>query len=273
MGKLYVVATPIGNLKDITLRALEVLKSVPVIACEDTRQTMKLLNHYQIKGKKLISYYQPKEDIQIPKILEILKEGLDVALVTDAGTPAISDPGYRLIKKCIEEGIDVEVIPGPSAVITALVGSGLPTDKFLFLGFPPKKGLKNFLENFSGVDATFVLYEAPTRVLKTLEVIKEVFKNPPTVVAKELTKLHEEFIRGETTQEVIEFLKKNPDRLRGEFVIMFRPGEEIKEELPLEDIVSKLKEEGLSAKDIYKKLKEEGYKVDRRKVYEIYNQS
>ena len=138
MGKLIVVPTPIGNLKDITLRALEVLKEVNYIACEDTRRTLILLNHYEIKGKKLIPYYEPKEEKQIPKILKILEKE-DVALVSDAGMPAISDPGYRLIRKCIEEGIEVEVLPGPSAVITALVGSGLPTDRFLFAGFPPQK--------------------------------------------------------------------------------------------------------------------------------------
>ncbi|NPA32839.1 MAG: rRNA small subunit methyltransferase 1, partial [Aquificae bacterium] len=127
MGKLYVVPTPIGNLKDITLRALEVLKEVNYIACEDTRRTTILLNHYGIKGKKLISYYEPKEEQKIPKILEVLKKE-DVALVSDAGMPAISDPGYRLIRRCIEEGIPVEVLPGPSAPVVALVGSGLPPD-------------------------------------------------------------------------------------------------------------------------------------------------
>ena len=126
MGKLYVVATPIGNLKDITLRALEVLREVNFIACEDTRRTLILLNHYNIKDKKLISYYEPKESVQVPKVLKLLEKE-DVALVSDAGMPSISDPGYRLIKACVEKGIPVEVIPGPSAVLTALVGSGLPS--------------------------------------------------------------------------------------------------------------------------------------------------
>jgi 16S rRNA (cytidine1402-2'-O)-methyltransferase len=138
MGKLYVVGTPIGNLKDITFRAIEVLQSVNFIACEDTRRTSILLNHYKIEGKKLLSYYEPKESVQVPKIIKLLEKE-DVALVTDAGTPSISDPGYKLIRACIEKGIPVEVIPGPSAVITALVGSGLPTDRFTFVGFLPKK--------------------------------------------------------------------------------------------------------------------------------------
>jgi len=134
MSKLYVVPTPIGNLKDITLRSLEVLKSVNVIVCEDTRRTLKLLNYYEIRGKKLIAHYEPKERRVIPRILEILQRE-DVALVTDAGMPAISDPGFLLIKECIDRGIPVEVLPGPSSVITALVGSGFPTDSFYFVAF------------------------------------------------------------------------------------------------------------------------------------------
>jgi len=193
MGKLYVVPTPIGNLKDITLRALEVLRQVNYIACEDTRRTRILLNHYEIKGKKLISYYEPKEERQIPKILRVLEKE-DVALVSDAGTPAVSDPGYRLIKRCIEEGIEVEVLPGPSAVITALVGSGLPTDRFTFLGFPPKKGTKRFFEELKPCeDTTFILFESPKRVVKTLHLVREVFGEVKACVARELTKVHEEY--------------------------------------------------------------------------------
>jgi 16S rRNA (cytidine1402-2'-O)-methyltransferase len=269
MGKLYVVPTPIGNLKDITLRALEVLKEVPVIVCEDTRQTLKLLKHYNITGKRLISYYQPKEEEKLPLILELLEEN-DIALVSDAGMPAVSDPGYKLIREAIKKGFEVEVLPGPSAVITALVGSGLPTDRFLFLGFPPKKGLESFFQPYKGFELTFILYESPNRVLKTLEVIKEIFNNPPTVVAKELTKLHEQYIRGETTEEVINYLRENPDKLKGEFVILFRPEEKGKEGIPLEEIVRKLKNEGRSAKDIYKKLKGEGINVKRQDIYNLY---
>jgi len=153
MRKLYVVPTPIGNLKDITLRSLEILKEVEYIFCEDTRRTKILLDHYGIKDKKLISYFAPKEEEKIPYLLEILKNH-NAVLVVDSGMPAISDPGYKLIKACLEENIEVEVLPGPSAFLTALIGSGLPPDKFLFLGFLPKKGLKNYLEKLKNLEIT-----------------------------------------------------------------------------------------------------------------------
>jgi 16S rRNA (cytidine1402-2'-O)-methyltransferase len=221
MGKLYVVGTPIGNLKDITFRAIEVLQSVNFIACEDTRRTSILLNHYKIEGKKLLSYYEPKESVQVPKIIKLLEKE-DVALVTDAGMPSISDPGYKLIRACIEKGIPVEVIPGPSAVITALVGSGLPTDRFTFVGFLPKKGLNNFLEELKAYkDSTIIAFESPNRVLKSLEAIKEVYGENTTVcIARELTKLHEEYIRGRAV-EVLEELNKRGE-IKGEIVILWR---------------------------------------------------
>jgi 16S rRNA (cytidine1402-2'-O)-methyltransferase len=221
MGKLYVVGTPIGNLKDITFRAIEVLQSVNFIACEDTRRTSILLNHYKIEGKKLLSYYEPKESVQVPKIIKLLEKE-DVALVTDAGTPSISDPGYKLIRACIEKGIPVEVIPGPSAVITALVGSGLPTDRFTFVGFLPKKGLNNFLEELKAYkDSTIIAFESPNRVVKSLEAIKETYGDNTTVcIARELTKLHEEYIRGRVV-EVLEELSKRGE-IKGEVVILWR---------------------------------------------------
>jgi 16S rRNA (cytidine1402-2'-O)-methyltransferase len=221
MGKLYVVGTPIGNLKDITFRAIEVLQSVNFIACEDTRRTSILLNHYKIEGKKLLSYYEPKESVQVPKIIKLLEKE-DVALVTDAGTPSISDPGYKLIRACIEKGIPVEVIPGPSAVLTALVGSGLPTDRFTFVGFLPKKGLNNFLEELKAYkDSTIIAFESPNRVVKSLEAIKETYGDNTTVcVARELTKLHEEYIRGRAV-EVLEELNKRGE-IKGEIVILWR---------------------------------------------------
>jgi conserved hypothetical protein TIGR00096 len=221
MRKLYVVGTPIGNLKDITFRAIEVLQSVNFIACEDTRRTSILLNHYKIEGKKLLSYYEPKESVQVPKIIKLLEKE-DVALVTDAGTPSISDPGYKLIRACVEKGIPVEVIPGPSAVITALVGSGLPTDRFTFVGFLPKKGLNNFLEELKAYkDSTIIAFESPNRVLKSLEAIKETYGDNTTVcIARELTKLHEEYIRGRVV-EVLEELNKRGE-IKGEVVILWR---------------------------------------------------
>ncbi len=219
-GKLYVVPTPIGNLKDITLRALEVLRKVNYIACEDTRRTLILLNHYEIKGKKLISYYEPKERMQIPKILKILEKE-DVALVTDAGMPAVSDPGYRLVRACIEKGIEVEILPGPSAFVTALVGSGLPTDRFLFVGFPPKKGLGGFLKELAECeDTTLIFYESPKRIVKTLQAILEVLGNRQVCVAREITKIHEEYIRG-STEEVLNILREKGN-IKGEIVLLVR---------------------------------------------------
>ncbi len=220
MAKLYVVPTPIGNLKDITLRALEVLEKVKFIACEDTRRTKILLNHYKIEGKKLISYYQPKEDTQIPKLIGLLGYE-DVALVSDAGTPGISDPGFRLVRRCLEEGISVEVLPGATAMTTALIGSGLPTDRFIFLGFPPKKGTKGYFERLKSCeDTTFVVYESPKRLYRTLILIHEVFGNVDVCVARELTKLHEEYIRGKL-KKVMEEIKER-ETLKGEVVLVFR---------------------------------------------------
>jgi 16S rRNA (cytidine1402-2'-O)-methyltransferase len=222
MGKLYVVGTPIGNLKDITFRAIEILQSVNFIACEDTRRTSILLNHYKIEGKKLLSYYEPKESVQVPKIIKLLEKE-DVALVTDAGMPSISDPGYKLIRACIEKGIPVEVIPGPSAVLTALVGSGLPTDRFTFVGFLPKKGLNNFLEELKAYkDSTIIAFESPNRVLKSLEAIKEVYGDNTTVcIARELTKLHEEYIRGRAVEVLEELNKRVRDKGRDRYSVAY----------------------------------------------------
>ena len=218
MRKLYVVPTPIGNLKDITLRSLEILKEVEYIFCEDTRRTKILLDHYGIKDKKLISYFAPKEEEKIPYLLKILKNH-NAVLVVDSGMPAISDPGYKLIKACLEENIEVEVLPGPSAFLTALIGSGLPPDKFLFLGFLPKKGLKNYLEKLKNLEITFVFYESPRRILKTLKIIKEVFKDGKIVIAREISKIYEEYLRGDL-EEIMKILEKR--KLKGEITIVFR---------------------------------------------------
>ncbi len=221
MGKLYVVPTPIGNLKDITLRSLDILREVGVIACEDTRRTLKLLNHYEIKGKKLIPHYDPKERKTLPKILSVLEKE-DVALVTDAGMPAISDPGYLLIRECIERGIEVEVLPGPSAVITALVGSGFPTDSFYFCGFLPRKGLKKFLLGLDRFrNTTMIFFESPHRLLKTLSVMAEVIPNSQVCVARELSKVHEEYIRG-APHQIIEIIKERGGVVKGEAVLLIR---------------------------------------------------
>jgi 16S rRNA (cytidine1402-2'-O)-methyltransferase len=200
-GRLYVVGTPIGNLEDITLRALRILGEVEAIACEDTRQTVKLLNRYGLK-KPLISYFQPREGQRIPEIIRLLKGGRDVALVSDAGTPGISDPGFPLIREALREGLPVVPIPGPSAVTTALSAAGLPTHRFLFVGFPPPKraGLRKFLEALAREDATLVFYLPTRRLAEFLGAVIEILGDRRVAVARELTKIHEEFLRGPASE-------------------------------------------------------------------------
>ncbi|RMF06308.1 MAG: 16S rRNA (cytidine(1402)-2'-O)-methyltransferase [Candidatus Neomarinimicrobiota bacterium] len=195
-GVAYIVATPIGNLQDISFRAVAVLKAVPLIAAEDTRHTRILLNHYGITTPCL-SYFEHNRFTRIPRIVDHLKSGQDIAVVTDAGTPGISDPAYKLIRAVIQEEIRVEVIPGPTAVITALVTSGLPTDQFFFEGFlPVKKGRKSRLNLLKQIPGTLVLYESPRRLPRTLRDLAVALGDRPAVVCRELTKIHEEIHRG-----------------------------------------------------------------------------
>lgn len=217
-GKLYICATPIGNLEDITIRAIKTLRQVDLIAAEDTRRTIKLLNRYKIK-KPIISYYEHNELLREDLFIEKLNEGHTIALVSDAGTPGLSDPGYRLIKRCIDEGVEVEVLPGPCAAITALVASGLPTDKFLFYGFLPRKkgGRKKVLIGLSEEDKTIVIYESPHRIMSLLDELVEIFGDRKIVLARELTKKFEEIIRG-TPKEIISGLKSR--KLKGEIVLV-----------------------------------------------------
>jgi 16S rRNA (cytidine1402-2'-O)-methyltransferase len=200
-GRLFVVGTPIGNLEDVTLRALRVLGEVAAIACEDTRQTLKILNRYGIR-KPLISYYQPREGQRIPEIIRLLKESRDVALVSDAGTPGISDPGFPLIRAALKEGIPVVPIPGPSAVTAALAASGLPTHRFCFAGFPPPKrtGLRKRLGSLRDEEATLVFFLPTRRIPEFLAAVIEVLGDRRVVVARELTKIHEEFLRGTASE-------------------------------------------------------------------------
>ncbi len=233
MGILYIVATPIGNIEDISLRAARLLLTADVIACEDTRKTgillseiKKLFSDYtEIKKPRLLSYYDQTELARIPEVIEILSSGQNVVLASDAGTPTISDPGFKLVRACIEKGIPVTSLPGPSAVIVALSLSGLPTDRFLFMGYPPKKDShrKDFfidIKQFAtDVKATIILYEAPHRILKTLEeMILVLGKEQYVVLARELTKIYEEVFRGSLGDAEIFFTKKEP---KGEFVILF----------------------------------------------------
>lgn len=217
-GKLFLVATPLGNLEDITLRALRILKEVNLIAAEDTRHTIKLLNYYQIK-KKLVSCYQFNERERKDEIINLLLQGESIALVSDAGTPGISDPGNLLVIEAIKNGIAIIPIPGPSAVITALAASGLDTGSFCFEGFLPRKLNEQLikLQKLSRFEGTLVFYEAPHRVIRTLKNILKVFGDRQVVLARELTKIHEEFVRGYLTQIIA---KLENVKLIGEFTIV-----------------------------------------------------
>jgi 16S rRNA (cytidine1402-2'-O)-methyltransferase len=211
LGTLYIVPTPIGNLEDITLRALRVLREVALIAAEDTRTTRVLLQHYDIKTP-LTSYHEHNKLQKLDAVFDALAVG-DVALVSDAGTPGISDPGYELIHAAIERGCRVEPLPGANAMVTALVGSGLPTDGFVYLGFLPRKdkALRDLLESLAGEQRTVVAYESPNRLTNTLLVILKTLGDRPMCVARELTKLFEEFRRG-TVSEVLAYYRENPPR-------------------------------------------------------------
>jgi len=224
MAILYIVATPIGNLKDISLRALEVLKEVDLILCEDTRTTKKLLDRYQIKTSTL-SYYQHSKIQKIEYILQLLKEGKNLALVSDAGTPGISDPGNKLVQeviKSLSDQVEIVPIPGPSAVAVAASISGFPMDKFLFLGFPPtKKKRKKFFEEVINAKYPVILYESPYRILKTLNELKMINDKLSVVVCRELTKKFETIYRGTINQIIEKILEdKIGDKIKGEFVIM-----------------------------------------------------
>ncbi|WP_456342072.1 16S rRNA (cytidine(1402)-2'-O)-methyltransferase [Thermovibrio sp.] len=268
LGELFVVATPIGNLKDITLRALEVLKEVPVIACEDTRRALKLLSHYGISGKRLIPYHEHNEREAAEKILNLLKDGVSVALISDAGTPTISDPGYRLVKRAREEGVKVVPIPGASAVIAALSASGLPTDKFLFYGFLPRKEgkLRSALEEIISYPFTVVAYESPHRIERTLELLSQIAPDVELVIGRELTKLNEDFLFG-SPHRLLEELREG-GKLRGEFVLLFPPSQDSRggDEVEIEELLKKLKEDGYSMKEAVKEVKER-LNLPKREVY------
>jgi 16S rRNA (cytidine1402-2'-O)-methyltransferase len=237
MGTLYLVSTPIGNLDDITVRALKVLFSVDGIACEDTRKTGQMLKilrqRYEkflvdeaidVPDQRLLSYYEQNEFRRIPDIITALKNGLRIALVSDAGTPTVSDPGFRLVLECIKEEIQVIPVPGVSSVLTALVASGLPTDKFFFIGYPPRKegNRRQLYENIKRseeyLSATLIFFEAPHKLVKTLEELLSIFGNKEVVLARELTKVHEEFTRDHIDRLISHYKKQAP---KGEFVLLF----------------------------------------------------
>ncbi len=270
-GTLYVVATPIGNLEDISPRALRILGEVDVIACEDTRHTRKLLDRYGI-SKPLVSYHEHNEQARATELLADLHAGRNIALVSDAGTPLIADPGYRLVEQAREQGLTVTPVPGACAFIAALSASGLPTDAFLFIGFlPAKQGQRRkLLAEWKSLPATLVLYEAPHRILETLEDIAATLGERQVVLARELTKIHEEFLRGTPSELAAKLAAR--ESVKGEFTVMIARAEsEPIDDTPLDDAVEKLvasgvprmdalktvaRQRGLSKREVYKKLHE-----------------
>ena len=255
-GTLYIIATPIGNLEDITYRAVRILGEVDLIAAEDTRHSLKLLNHFNI-SKPLTSYFDHNQRLKGERILETLRKGKSVALISDAGTPCVSDPGYHLVRDATAEGIKVVPVPGPSASLTALSASGLPSDMFTFAGFAPARQgrRKTFLKDIMHLAGTVILYEAPHRLIDCLNDMREILGERQIVVARELTKIYEEFVRG----NISEVLATIPDnKVRGEVVILISPGKELKEDNePVDELLKRfLFEEGLSIKDAAKKIAE-----------------
>ncbi|MDA2920622.1 16S rRNA (cytidine(1402)-2'-O)-methyltransferase [Desulfobacterota bacterium AH_259_B03_O07] len=266
-GKLFIVSTPIGNLDDISLRALRILKEVDLIACEDTRTTKKLLSHYQVK-KPLTSYHEHNEVKKAQKLLKQLESGKNIALVSDAGTPGISDPGYRIVKLASENGIDVISVPGSTASIAALSISGLPTSSFAFFGFPPKTKSKkgDFFKEFQEVTHTLVFYESPRRVLDTLKHLLEILGDREISVSRELTKIFEETTRGKTSK-VIDRLQERTE-LKGEFTIVVE-GNKNKGKYSIENLEKRLRfyrEKGLSLKDTVERLTNNS-KIPKNRIY------
>ncbi|MEK6734825.1 MAG: 16S rRNA (cytidine(1402)-2'-O)-methyltransferase [Pseudomonadota bacterium] len=245
-GKLFIIATPIGNLADITLRALDTLKIVDLIICEDTRVTSKLLKAYGIE-KKLFVYNDNSGQQERDKIIQNLMQGLNIALVSDAGTPLISDPGYKLIQDLNRNNIKIETLPGACSIIAALTIAGLPTNSFMFIGFLPhkQKAKEDIFMGISNIDTTIICFESANRLLESIEIAINYFSNREFAVAREITKIFEEVIRGKA-EEVIKYYQENTDKLRGEVVLLIGPpnGEELnleeKAKMILKDLLTKM---------------------------------
>ncbi len=268
-GNLFIVATPIGNLEDITLRAVRILRECDFIACEDTRQSRKLLDHFGI-SKPLVSYHDHNEAERAMELVESIQAGESGALVTDAGTPLVSDPGYRLVRAAISAGIVVVPIPGVSAGVGALSAAGLPTDAFRFCGFLPAKSSQRraALEGLKSETCTLIFYETPHRILGALEDVHAVLGERPVVVARELTKMHEEFLRG-NAQEIREKLAARTT-VKGEITLLIGKGEShaAQPDLPVEHAVELAEQAGLSRMDAIKKVaKDRG--LSKREVYRL----
>ena len=273
LGKLYLVATPIGNLEDITYRAINILKEVDIIAAEDTRHTLKLLNYYEI-SKPLISYHRHNEEIKSNLLINKLLEGQNIAIVTDAGTPGISDPGEEIVKEAIKNNIDIIPIPGACALINALIPSGLNTSQFAFYGFLPlnKKNRENIISKIKKEDKTVILYEAPHKLIKTLEDILESIGDINCVIAKELTKIHEQFIRGNISEVVNKF---NQEEIKGEYIILLdlnnnSPMDELDiNNQTIEEQYKIYEKQGMTKKDIIKQIAK-NKKVPKNEIYKYF---
>jgi 16S rRNA (cytidine1402-2'-O)-methyltransferase len=269
-ARLYIVSTPIGNLEDITYRAIRILREVDLIACEDTRTTRRLLDHYDI-STRTVSYHEHNEQERAEELLSHLESGQSIAVVSDAGTPLLSDPGYRIVRAAVEAGITVEAIPGPSALLTALVASGLPTDQFHFAGFfPPKQSQRiRILESLRDEAATLIFYEAPHRIVETLADIEAVLRDRAIVVARELTKIHEEVLRGAAAS--IRDTLSGRDSIRGEFVILIaKATKPAHDETPVEEAIESLVLAGISRMDALKTVaRERG--LSKRDIYRLVN--
>ncbi len=269
-GKIYLVATPIGNLEDITFRAINVLKSVDLIAAEDTRHTLKLLNHYEI-SKPLISYHRHNEELKTDLLIEKVLNGENIAIVTDAGTPGISDPGEEIVKEAIKNEIQVIPIPGACAMINALICSGINTKEFSFFGFLPlnKKLRKNTFEKILKENKTVIIYEAPHKLMKTLEDVLENIGDVNCVIARELTKIHEEFWRGKVSEGIEHFTEP-----KGEYIILLdlndvTTEEEGTESKGIEEQYEFYKAQGLEKKDIIKIIAK-NKKVPKNEIYQMF---
>jgi 16S rRNA (cytidine1402-2'-O)-methyltransferase len=266
-GRLYLVATPIGNLEDITYRAVRILGEVDLIACEDTRQTRKLLEHYHIQ-KPTISYHEHNEAERTEELTARLCGGAAIALVSDAGMPLVSDPGFRLVRAAIAAGVPVHPVPGPSAAVAALSASGLPTDAFRFCGFPPAKSSQRLkaLELLADEPVTLIFYEAPHRILETLAAVEQTMGERPVVVARELTKIHEEFLRGTAAEVRMQLAAR--DAVKGEITLLIgKAAGPAPDDTPVDEAVDALVRDGTPRMDAIK-LVARRRGLSKREVYD-----
>ncbi len=276
-GKLFICSTPIGNLGDTSFRLVETLKNSDLIIAEDTRTTLKLLARYDIRKQELQSYHDNSALQKTESIIEKIKNGKNVAIVSESGTPLISDPGYKIVKRCIDEQITVTVIPGPSAAVSALVASGLPVDRFVFIGFLPRQNqkIKKELEKLKNLPFTLIFYESPNRLQKLLEIILEILGNRKACIAREMTKIHEEYLRGRIVWLLDEIGRKENtgQTLKGEIVLVIEGNTEQRSRNYKPDeirtLLCGLLKKGLDRKEVFREIMAE-YDIDKKTLYNIY---